>query len=482
MGKTGLRLRVLIWSSLMAFLFVQPASANQVADFNQFTFDSFIPILIALAIAIPVWRIFIPNQLANLQVAFEIDDDLYEVHKITGNVSDARILLKQGAVGYGIGLYMMGMTGVLILIMELLFDPEVYFEASLLLAGILILIPVLISPWETLNAQILGKGNNKSKRNRITGFVRRIITISLLIGATIATLLYGIQSSPQNTLSPVWLAAGMLTFMSPTIMAYGRIMGASWNMLIINKWRTSNGKPNPIDPDKPRFLNRLFSLVLVLFLITMPLTALNGIVTVFYVLFNKPANAEEVLNFGGIIGHSIYQRIDLISELLFHWQFIKALPQFLSLYLSLNIAIVGLAFIFELTRNLILGGQTFGGLFGVTLDSPREIRTEVKAQTRQLTFAFAGFSGYTVLLLVLVCYKEFGDLMPYTDVLERNGFDEGNRLLTTWMFIAFGQAVFLFTWLLSIIRYSPLLKLRFYLNPDDRREGAVKLAGFDWMR
>ncbi len=461
---------------------VQPASANQIAEVDQFTFDYLLPILIAFAIAIPVWKIFIPNQLANLQVAFEIDDDLYEVHKITGNVADARTLLKQGTVGYGIGLYMMGMTGILILIMELLFNPDVYFEASLLVAGLFIAIPVLISPWETLNAQLLGMGNDKLKRNRITGFIRRIITISLLVGATIATLLYGIQTSPQNTLSPIWLAAGMLTFMSPTIMAYGRIMGASWNMLIINKWRTSNGKANPIDPDKPRFFNRLFSLVLVLFLITMPITALNGIVTVFYVLFNKPANATEVLNFGGIIGHSIYERIDLISELLFHWEFIKAMPQFLSLYLSLNIAIVGLAFIFELTRNLILGGQSFGGLFGVTLDSPREIRTEVKAQTRQLTFAFAGFSGYTVLLLVLVCYKEFGDLMPFTDILEQNGFDEGNRLLTTWMFIAFGQAVFLFTWLLSIIRYSPLLKLRFDLNPDERREGAVKFAGGDWMR
>ena len=96
----------------------------------------------------------------------------------------------------------------------------------------------------------------------------------------------------------------------------------------------------------------------------MPITALNGIVTVFHVLYNSPDNAEEILNFGGIIGHSIYVRIDLISEFLFHWEFIKSMPQFLSFYLSLNIAIVGLAFIFELTRNLILGGQTFGGMFG----------------------------------------------------------------------------------------------------------------------
>jgi len=482
MGKTGARLRVLILSTFFAFFFIQPASANEIAEVHEFKLEYFLPMLVAFAIAIPVWRWFIPNQLAHLQVAFEIDNDLYEVHKITGSVADARSLLKQGAVGYGIGLYMMGMTGILILIAELMFDPEIYFQPDLIVAGILITIPVLISPWETLNAQLMSMSSQKSKVSKITSFVRRVSTLLFLVGVTFATLLYGIQTSPDNTLSPVWLAAAMLTFMSPTIMAYGRIMGASWNMLIINKWRTANGRANPIDPEQPRFFNRLFSLLLVLFLVTMPLTALNGIVTVFYVLFNEPSNATEVLNYGGIIGHTFYTRIDIISEILFQWQFVKAIPQFLSLYLSLNIAIVGLAFIFELTRNLVLGGQTFGGLFGVTLDSPREIRTEVKAQARQLTFAFAGFSGYTVLLLVLVCYKEFGDLMPYTASLEANGFDEGNRLLATWMFIAFGQAIFLFTWLLSIVRFSPLLNLRFDLNPDERREGAVKFAGGDWMR
>ena len=139
------------------------------------------------------------------------------------------------------------------------------------------------------------------------------------------------------------------------------------------------------------------------------------------------------------------------------------MPQFLSFYLSLNIAIVGLAFIFELTRNLILGGQTFGGMFGVTLDTPREIRTEEAAQGRQISFAFAGFSGYTVLLLLLVCYKEFGDLMPFTSDLENRGFNEEMRLLATWMFIAVGNAVFLFTWLLSVARLSPLRQIRFDL-------------------
>jgi tetratricopeptide (TPR) repeat protein len=310
--------------------------------------------------------------------------------------------------------------------------------------------------------------------------VRRLFTLSLLIIMTSAVLAYGVQV--EGSLTPTWLAFGMLAFMAPTIFAYGRIMGASWNMLLINKWRTTRGRKNPIDPDKNGLVGRLFSFLLVLFLLTMPITALNGILTVFYVMINEPPNSEEILNYGGIIGYSLFVRIDAISEFLFHWEFIKSLPQFLSLYLTMNIAIVGLAFIFELTRNLILGGQSFGGMFGVTLDTPREIRAEKSAQARQLTFAFAGFSGYTVLLLILVCYKEFGSLMPLTATLEANDFDEEMRLLTVWLFIAVGQLIFLMTWLLSISKFGHLLGLRFDLNPDERREGAVLLEGGDRLQ
>ena len=479
--KGGSQYKLLCIFSLLSLVILPSVEASTVVSPTDFKFFHLFPVILAFTVAIPVWLWFIPRQLSNLQVAFEIDDDLYEVHRITRGLKDARELLRERTVTLSVGLYMMGMTGILLLITELLFDADKFYLPNLFLIAVLILIPVIVSPWETLNGQLVGKKKKSAIKSRIfrRGF-RRILTLAVLVAATIGTTLFGMRSA--GTITPVWLAAAMLTFMAPAIIAYGRIMGASWNMLLINKWRTANGRANPIDPDKAGFISRLFSLILVVFLATMPITALNGIVTVFYVLVNEPDNATEVLNFGGIIGHSIYTRIDIISELLFHWQFIKALPQFLSIYLTMNIAIVGLAFIFELTRNLILGGQSFGGLFGVTLDTPREIRTETAAQSRQLSFAFAGFSGYTVFLLILVSYKEFGDLMPYTGWLESNGFDEGMRLLTTWMFIAVGQAIFLLTWLLSIIKFSYLSKLRFDLNPDERREGAVKLEGGGWMR
>ena len=478
------RLRMLPLVFLIAFLmalFVETVAASGSSS-DSFDISYLYPLGGALFVAGLMWKFFIPIQLANLQVAFEIDDDLYEVHRVTRDLEDARDLLSEGSVGYGLGLYMMGMTGVLILIGEFIFDPDFFYTPSLYIIGLLVGIPILISPWETMNAQ-LSRNQRPSSNNAIMGFLRRTLTLFIIVGITIVSLMYGLQESSSGVIEPFWLALAMLVFMSPTIFAYGRIMGASWNMLLIGKWRTSNGRKNPIDPDKPGFLNRLFSLILVIFLLTMPITALNGIVTVLYVLIASPENASEVLNYGGIIGYSIYVRIDLISEILFHWEFIKSLPQFLSLYLSLNIAIVGLAFIFELTRNLMLGGQSFGGVFGVIIDSPRDIRTELEAQSRQLKFAFAGFSGYTVLLLLLVCYKEFGGLMPFTDTLEsKYGFNEGNRLLATWMFIAVGQLIFLLTWLVSIIRFGTLRSLRFDLNPDERRQGAVRLAGGDWMR
>ena len=481
------KVRFAVLACLFAILAVPQVSANQVTDISDIKLEYFLPALIAFAVAIPVWRWFIPNQLANLQVAFEIDDDLYEVHRITKNVGDARELLQEGGTAYGIGLYVMGMTGVLLLIAELLLNPDTYYLPNLFLIGVLVVIPVIISPWETLNVQLIGTRKGSSKGKIYVKIVRRMTTLFILLGVTFAVVLYGSSQSPSSIfIEPIWVAAALLTFMAPTIFAYGRIMGASWNMILINKWRTANGRPNPIDPDKPRFVNRLFSLLLVVFLITMPITALNGVITVYHILFNDPDpdKAFLILNYGGVLGYMVFERVDLIAQILFEWQFIKELPQFLSLYLSLNIAIVGLAFIFELTRNLVLGGQSFGGLFGVTLDTPREIRTEVEAQSRQLTFAFAGFSGYTVLLLILVCYKEFGSLMPFTETLEapKFGFDERARLEATWMFIALGQAVFLFTWALSVIRFRTLRTLRFDLNPDERREGAVKFAEGDWMR
>ena len=462
-------------------LFLPLVSAETTVTGNtDFEASLLIPLFIAVVAAIVLRRWMVPQQLSSLQVGFEIDDDLYEIHRLTNDRDDAKELLSLPGIKFSLALYMMAMTAVLLLITELFFNPVVFYLPNVILIGILFLIPVFISPWESLNIQLSGKKVQGISKSRLKGLFLRLITLTILVGATLATIFYGqLQGVPSDM--PIWYAVSMLVFMAPTILAYGRIMGASWNMLVIGKWRTILGRKNPIDPDKVGFVGRIFSIILFMFLLTMPFTAINGIVTVFHVMVNDPNNATDILNYGGILGHELYllvQNHEIFSQI----EYLKTLPQVLSVYLSINIAVVGLAFIFELLRNLYLGGQTFGGLGGVMLATPREIRTEEAAQSKVLYFAFAGFSGYTALLLFLVCYKEFGDLMPYTDWLEQRGFKEDVRLLATWMFIAVGQAIFLLTWVLSIARFGHLRRLKFDLNPDERREGAVMSGGSDWMR
>ena len=114
-------------------------SAATVSTTSDLTLNSLAPLLLALLIAYFVRRWFIPQQLKNLQVAFEIDEDLYEVHRITRTLRDSRRLLRAKRVGYGVLLYMMGLTGVLILIAELLFDAEVFAQFNLyIIAGLIL--------------------------------------------------------------------------------------------------------------------------------------------------------------------------------------------------------------------------------------------------------------------------------------------------------------------------------------------------------
>ncbi|MEC9205248.1 MAG: tetratricopeptide repeat protein [Candidatus Thermoplasmatota archaeon] len=460
---------------MLGTVWLLPAAAAQVVIVqpSEPSAELAIPFSIAIVAALLLWRWFVPRQLASLQVAFEIDDDLYEVHRISKTVGEARELLSERSVSRGAILYMMGMTGILLLIAELMFDPNTFYQPNLYIIALLVGLPIVISPWETLNAQLIGVGKSNVKA-RLASRLSRLTTLPLLLSALVGTVILGLQLEGQ--LTPEWIAISLLVFMGPTIIAYGRIMGASWNVLLLNKWRSFRGRTTAIDPEQPRFVNRLVAVILVLFLFTMPLTALNGIVTVIYVVSVEPANTEAMLNYGGIIGYSIYSNIDLIMEIVGQLEVLKSLPQVLSLYLSLNVAIVGLAFIFELTRNLLLGGQSFGGTFGVQLAPPRDIRSEVGVRGKLVAFCFAGFSGYTVLLLLLVCYKEFGDVMPYTDWLTAQAFDEEMRLLTTWMFIAVGQAIFMLTWLASISQFGRLRSLRFDIDPDQRRDGAVMLT------
>ncbi len=441
----------------------------------------FLPILLAAIVVPLLWRILLPSSLSSLQVAFEVDDGLYEVHRLTKNREDAKELLSLPRVWVGVGAYLMAMAGVLILIAELIILPSTFHLFSVILILFLIALPVLYSPLETLVAQLSRQSTEQQiGGSRVARLTKRFAQMILLVLMSAGLLVYGWRAHPDDLAT--WIVYAALLFMSPTVLAYGRILGASWNMLLLAKWRSYNGQSTPIDPDEPSRISRFNSIVLVFFLSTMPITALNGILTVLYVTLGDASQVtqENILNYGGLIGWGFTEAVHM-QELIERFQWLKAVPIVLAAFLSLNIAIVGLAFIFELIRNLFIGGQTFAGYGGLVLATPHEIRAEKSVQARLLYFSFAGFSGYTVLLLVLVCYKEFSSLMPYASTLEAKGFTEPVILMATWSFIAVGQAVFLITWIFSLPRMKQLREMEFDLSPEERRQASTQEGAGEWM-
>ena len=135
-------------------------------------------------------------------------------------------------------------------------------------------------------------------------------------------------------------------------------------------------RPNPIDAKKLGFVGRAFAFILILFLLTMPITAINGIVTVALVMINDPANSEEILNYGGILGHQVYLQIQE-NPLLAEWEALKSCRSFGSISVA-EYCDCRSSIHFRTYRNLFLGGQSFGGLGGVLLATPREIARKTK--------------------------------------------------------------------------------------------------------
>ena len=98
----------------------------------------------------------------------------------------------------------MGMTGIL-LIAELMFDPNTFYLPNLFLIGLLVGLPILISP-ETLNAQLI----RVESRSRICLQAWSFDHPPLLVAALLGTVILGLQ---LRATSRQMVAISMLVFM-----------------------------------------------------------------------------------------------------------------------------------------------------------------------------------------------------------------------------------------------------------------------------
>ncbi|MBT6973147.1 MAG: hypothetical protein HOA04_08620 [Euryarchaeota archaeon] len=469
---------------------------------SEFAPDTFFPVVLGLLLTTIIWHFWVPRSLRRIQIAFHTGGDDYEVHRISESVKDARDLLGIKGAGWGVLLYIMAITGVMILCMEILIKP---FEHSIYvfqIIAVLIGIPVMISPVSSMAAQFSRTVGHK--RKDIERAEKRKLLRFLLGAVAIAITVWFVNFWLQESGAPFEQIAAftLLIMLLPSIIAYGRILGSCWNVLVHSKYHRAAGRVSILYPDAPGMMARIMAMLIFLNAVLMPLTALNGVISwviqfsdfsSLFVHSDRVVDMEgyqnrSLLGEGGIIGYYFIEMSWYIDDFTIR-NFATVL---VILFLLLNVTIVGIAFVYEVARLMFLGASHISGRGGIVFAQPRTLRSETSQQARILQFCFMGFAGYTVLLLLISLFHRFPQFLPDTSgcsdwVSSVEVIDDGfcpvfePDVLEQLMFTlsVSGQAVFFIVWLLSINRAKRLTRLKFDLNSNDLEEKAKQIAAGD---
>ncbi|MBJ23565.1 MAG: hypothetical protein CMB64_02730 [Euryarchaeota archaeon] len=449
------------------------------------TIDDFIPIIVSLAIVILLWWFVIPRGLKGLRVAFQREENVYEIHILTRNTADARGLLQDSRVRFGIQSYLWSLTGIAILLVEFIISySQGILELNqwvLFVAITLISIPAVISILSSLDAQLKFKLRNRRADLELKQAYKRVTKMILLgiiwIGFTLIFRLllrdYFIIAN-HNRLNSATIFFAFL----PAIVAYGRVLGSSWNLLVKNKMLHARGKPTEINPEEPSKKGRALSTIVLITAITMPITAINTLFSllVTFLIPERFVHSESVFRFGDIVQQDTimeeggllgFYAIEFFSRIETD-AIRKPLVSAVLLFLILNIAIVGIAFVFEVARTMFLAVTHISGRAGIKLADNKLIRTERAQQADILSFCFSGFAGQSMFLLALAMMTFWDStFLPQgaaCGYLETNVCSIATKNMLeelTWMMASAGQIIFLIVWVLSIGKLRKLNAMKF---------------------
>ena len=143
-----MRLARLVLFSLACLICLLPIGAAEsvIVDYDSLDFGLLIPIIVASIGTVALWQWILPLSLGNLQVAFEVDDDLFEVHRLSRSKMQTKELLNLPGVSVGVLSYLMAMGGVMLIVAELLIDPGVFFKPIVYVTAAFVAVPIFVSP------------------------------------------------------------------------------------------------------------------------------------------------------------------------------------------------------------------------------------------------------------------------------------------------------------------------------------------------
>ena len=470
---------------------------------NTFGFVAIVPFIFAAVTAYLFWNSVVPRQLRGLQVAFQTGEKRYEVHNVTRSVEDARNLLQTKGMRFGVTSYLFALTGVLILLFDFLMTKynfsDGYHSISIIIALLFIAIPAIISSGSSLGAQVvkpIGAGKATLQNSDIwQNYSYVVLTLSwLMLVSVIAVLLTSIGIPGFRVFS----ICAFIAF-SPAILAYGRVLGSSWQALKQSSMKIAGGEPSPFHNHTPSPKQQAIAQLVNINLAVMPFVAFNTIISIIALAIdpNMFTHSDRVLELpeyrvqssimeeGGILGFALIElfayipaegiRIPLVNMVL--------------LFLLLNVALIGFLFVYEVARILFLDVQDVSGKGGIKLADSRLLRAERSQQAKVLNFCFTGFAGQSMLLLALAMITFWdSSFLPQgaacgrwednlCNVMQKDALEE-----LTWMLASGGQVAFVVIWARSRRIGSRLEDISFDASMGENRARMSQLEDVIYLK
>ena len=437
---------------------------------SDFDIMAFFAVGLSVILAYLFQEYLIPRGLSGLQVAFPTGPKRYEVHTVTADKEEAKKLLKAPGMRNGLTVYVMALTGAILLAVEWLFYQLDLSEGlhmfSISAALVLIIFPAMISTGVSMSTQLITKtgGNRATMQGASTFRSGTGINITILWFTALLMLWY-IMGLAEIDFDRRLALTGLLAF-APGFIAYGRVMGSSWTALVESSKQLSKGEPSAFYPYKPRARKQFLATLVWLNSAAMPFIAFNTLVSLILLAFDPSMfeHTQQVLDLpeyrpqstimeeGGVLGFYAIELFSNISE-----SGIRVpLVTIVLLFLLLNVAVIGFLFVYEVARILFLDIADVSGKGGIRLADSRLLRSERTQQANVLNFCFTGFAGQSMLLLALAMLTFWdSQYLPQgaecgtwedsiCQVVSKNALEE-----LTWMLAAGGQVVFLGIWVMS---------------------------------
>ena len=337
-----------------------------------------------------------------------------------------------------------GVAGLMILALELFFDPDTLSTVSAVAIAALV-VPVVTLPAIYLLTQALRDIRRpRAWTSLITASSGLALVITgLLLGFTI---LYGLF---------------LLLFAVPLFL-YGNIMGSSWNFMIHNGRSILFHGRDLLSGREFKGVGRLSALPSLLLLASMPLTALNVIHAMLAERGQLPSwgrqGSEDVTyEDGGQLGTWIIQLLDWI-DVSFGWDIGlgDVMAGWVGLLIVANVTITGVSLMGRVVKLQLTGANDHFGLLGYDIEKPEDVLKKPESARRVIEFSYIVFFGYAILLLVISIYTQFADILPVIP-----GLSQGLFSLFTKVVNVSTNSVFLVFFAISIPKFLKLLVSRF---------------------